>query len=273
MKVSCMIPAVVVFAVLCFAVKDVSAHMHNIMKYVSVMSPDGKFQLQWAYNNDTGMLYFKMKCQNTGWCGVGFADNAVNPTGKNMRNFDVAIGGFTDTGYLEDYWSSGLGKPAVDELKNVTLINASETNGNTMVDFKRPAYSDNPQDVSIMSNTEVWIMYGSAAADATDANTFLKHDARQALSMKYNLIAMAMAAETATEPQATTASGTIIMPSSVSAIVSTTASTVRSITAFTVPSITGSNVPATTASATKCGGSHSVFSIILVSIARFVFSS
>ena len=116
-------------------------------------------------------------------------------------------------------------------------------------------------------------MYGSAASDVTNANLFLKHDAREALPMKYNLIAMAIAAETATERQATTASGTIVMPSSVSAIVSKTASTVHSITAFTVPSITGSNVPTTTASATKCGGSHSVFSIILVSIARFVFSS
>ena len=132
-----------------------------------------------------------------------------------------------------------------------------------------------PVSFNFQSNTEVWIMYGSADHDVTNDITFLKHNVRQALPMKYNLIAMAMAmaAETATEPQATTASGTIIMPSSVSAIVSTTASTVRSITAFTVPSITGSNVTATTASATKCGGSHSVFSIILVSIARFVFSS
>ena len=100
MKVNCMIAAVVVFAVFCFAVNDVRAHMHNMIKYASVISPDGKFQLQWTYKSDTGMLYFKMKCQGTGWCGVGFADNVVNPTGKNMENYDVAIGGITDAGYL-----------------------------------------------------------------------------------------------------------------------------------------------------------------------------
>ena len=51
-------------------------------------------------------------------------------------------------------------------------------------------------------------MYGSGPADATDATTFDKHadDARQVLSMKYNLIAMAMAAATATDPPATKAS-------------------------------------------------------------------
>ena len=99
MKVNCIITAVVVFAVFRFAVNDVRAHRHNVMKYASVMSPNGKFQLQWAYN-DTGMLYFKMKCQGTGWCGVGFADNAVNSDGRGMRSYDVAIGGYSTAGYL-----------------------------------------------------------------------------------------------------------------------------------------------------------------------------
>ena len=96
-----MIAAVVVFAVFFFAVNDVRAHMHNMMKYASVMSPDMKFQLQWAYNNETRMLYFKMKCKNTGWCGVGFADSTVNQDGANMMSYDVAIGGSTNSdGYL-----------------------------------------------------------------------------------------------------------------------------------------------------------------------------
>ena len=105
MKVNCMIAAVVVFAVFSFAVNDVRAHMHNMMKYASVMDTDGMFQLQWAYNNETGMLYFKMKCKNTGWCGVGFADSTVNTDGRGMVSFDVAIGGFTDAGYV---WVSFL---------------------------------------------------------------------------------------------------------------------------------------------------------------------
>ena len=98
MKVNCMIAAVVVFAVFCFAVNDVRAHMHDMMKYASVKSPNGKFELKWTYNNDTGMLYFKMKCQGTGWCGVGFA---VNGDGRRMASYDVAIGGYNGTaGYL-----------------------------------------------------------------------------------------------------------------------------------------------------------------------------
>jgi len=102
MRVNLPITVFVVFTVFCFVVNDVRAHMHNMMKYASVMSLDMKFQLQWAYN-DTGMLYFKMKCQGTGWCGVGFADNAVNPNGRGMANYDIAVGGYnsmSSAGYL-----------------------------------------------------------------------------------------------------------------------------------------------------------------------------
>ena len=96
-------------------------------------------------------------------------------------------------------------------------------------------------------------MYGSGPADATDATMFDKHadDAREVLPMKYNLIAMAMAA--AAEPAATS----MHMPSSVSATVSTMAD----------------SMAPTTASATKCGGSHAFVAVILFLIARFVFSS
>ena len=99
MRVNLPITVFVVFTVFCFVVNDVRAHMHNMMKYASAMSPDMKFQLQWAYN-DTGMLYFKMKCQGEGWCGVGFADTTVNSDGKNMANYDIAVGGYGSTGYL-----------------------------------------------------------------------------------------------------------------------------------------------------------------------------
>ena len=97
-------------------------------------------------------------------------------------------------------------------------------------------------------------MYGAGPTDVTDTSTFDKHanDARQVLSMKYNLIAMAMAA--AAEP--TTAMGTMSMTSSVSATESTMTESTP-----------------TTASATKCGGSHAVVPVIFVLIARFVFSS
>ena len=103
MKVNCMIAAVVVFAVFCFAVNNVRAHMHMMMNKATAMSLNGKFQLQWTYDKDTGMFYFNMKCKDTaGWCGVGFADSKMNSDGKGMKNYDIAIGGKRgDDQYLE----------------------------------------------------------------------------------------------------------------------------------------------------------------------------
>ena len=64
-----------------------------MMNNATAMSPNGKFQLQWTYDKDTGMFYFNMKCKDTGWCGVGFADSKMNSDGKGMKNYDIAIGG------------------------------------------------------------------------------------------------------------------------------------------------------------------------------------
>ena len=125
MKANCMIAAVVVFAVFCFAVNDVRAHMHNMMKYASVKSPNGKFQLQWTYNNDTAMLYFKMKCQGTGWCGVGFADSTVNPTGRDMANYDVAIGGYSTAEYIWVSFRKGVDNTVCCSLRTLKYFRQS----------------------------------------------------------------------------------------------------------------------------------------------------
>ena len=69
----------------------------------SVESANGMFKLQWTYNN--GKLTFNMTCKTTGWCAVGFTTTG---DGRNMVNYDIAVGGVTsNTGYL-DVSLSGL---------------------------------------------------------------------------------------------------------------------------------------------------------------------
>lgn len=50
----------------------------------------------------------------------------------------------------QDYWSAGRGRPTVDTEQNLTLIDANETNGYTMVDFMRPADTMQKDDLAIM---------------------------------------------------------------------------------------------------------------------------
>ena len=78
-----------VLALLPFAVRQVDA-------YASIVSGDGNFMLHWAYSNNK--LMFNMTCKTTGWCGVGFTTTS---DGKNMVNYDMAVGGVNNTTYLD----------------------------------------------------------------------------------------------------------------------------------------------------------------------------
>ena len=84
-----------VYAVLIiFLVSDVVKI--DALSYASLTSDDGKFNLQWTYNNSK--LIFKMTCKTTGWCAVGFTKTA---DGKDMVNYDIAVAGYASSaGYI-----------------------------------------------------------------------------------------------------------------------------------------------------------------------------
>ncbi|XP_068712073.1 DBH-like monooxygenase protein 1 [Montipora foliosa] len=165
--------------------------MHNVS--LMLMSPDGSFELKWAYNGTTGMLYFKMKCRNIGWCGVGFSTMG---NGAGMKDYDIAAGGFGTSDYLYDYWSAGLETPQKDAQQNLIIQSVNQTGGYTMVDFKRPATTSDMKDVQFTRDTKVWIMYGMDDKDIT-SSMFPKHlnKGRISSTVQYNLIGMACAAD------------------------------------------------------------------------------
>jgi len=164
------------------------------LKYVSVESDNGDFQLKWAYSND--MLMFNMTCKATGWCAVAFT---TNPGGRNMVNYDIAVGGFASgMGYLDDHWSAGKGNPPKGESQDYKLIRAMEDGGKTYVDFYRNATTtENVKDVQFMSNTEVYIAWAlHASADANSGLTM--HTATGVFTTKRNLIMETMNAGSST---------------------------------------------------------------------------
>ena len=70
----------------------------NSLNPASVDSGNGNFKVQWTYGN--GKLIFNMTCKTTGWCAVGFTTTS---DGRNMVNYDMAVGGVTSnmTTYLD----------------------------------------------------------------------------------------------------------------------------------------------------------------------------
>jgi len=72
-------------------------HKIDAASYASLSSGNGNFRLQWTYNN--GKLIFKMTCETTGWCSVGFTTTV---DGRNMVNYDIAVAGYASgVGYID----------------------------------------------------------------------------------------------------------------------------------------------------------------------------
>ena len=80
-----------IFAVFALAVLSFAACISNVLNYYTFDCGDENFKLQWAYNGD-GKLIFNVSCKTTGWYAVGFTPIA---DGRNMKNYDMAVGGVT----------------------------------------------------------------------------------------------------------------------------------------------------------------------------------
>jgi len=168
------------------AVFDVDA-----LKYASFDSGDGNFMLQWTYNNDK--LIFNMTCKTTGWCAVGFTTSA---DGRNMVDYDIALGGVaSNRSYLDGYQSTSTGVPPKDPSPDYKLIEASEDNGYTNMQFERSTTTDgDDKDVQFGKDSDVWIVWAWRRNDdaSSGLNSNLKHSSTGVSKRKYNLIKEAM---------------------------------------------------------------------------------
>ena len=72
-------------------------HVVDVLNYAMFSAGNGNFTLHWTYSNNK--LLFNMTCKATGWCAVGFTENAG---GRGMVDYDIAAGGVAaNTSYLE----------------------------------------------------------------------------------------------------------------------------------------------------------------------------
>jgi len=86
-----------VYAVLIIFLLSVVVNKIDATSYVSLNSSDGDFKLEWTYSNSK--LIFKMTCNTTGWCAVGFT---TNPGGRDMVKYDIAVAGYASgAGYID----------------------------------------------------------------------------------------------------------------------------------------------------------------------------
>ncbi|KAK3754510.1 hypothetical protein QZH41_019350, partial [Actinostola sp. cb2023] len=107
---------------------------------------NGDYLLSWKYDSSSSEFTFKVTVKGTGWIGLGFSD-----TNSGMKAMDVVIANVSaGNGQVEDYHSMTTTKPTKDSQQDYTLVSATQTNGSTVVEFKRKLKTGDEKDIEIV---------------------------------------------------------------------------------------------------------------------------
>lgn len=124
--------------------------LHPTEKYThSAIIDDTKpdnYKVYWKILNETDEIQFEIHCKTTGWVGLG-----ISPNG-GMKGADIAIGWVDSAGkaFLVDTNAVDKSRPLVDNVQNWDLIDGTETQGYTILKFKRNLDTcDKDQDLKI----------------------------------------------------------------------------------------------------------------------------
>ncbi|XP_078365473.1 uncharacterized protein LOC144649765 [Oculina patagonica] len=124
---------------------------------------NGNYNMSWKINRTSDRLYFKVEVKATGWVEFGLAKNVTT----NMTVYDVAVGGVNNgTCYLKDYLTVGQMKPQLDLKQDWILIDCSEVNSVTKLEFYRARDTSDNNDTVVEEGNSMSIVW--AYNDTTD---------------------------------------------------------------------------------------------------------
>ncbi|XP_059212259.1 DBH-like monooxygenase protein 2 homolog [Centropristis striata] len=100
--------------------------------------------LKWGYDNPQGKITFKFTVNATGWVSFGFSTNG------GMKGSDIVMGGVGPSGiYFTDRYAIGNSMPLVDEQQSYELLSLRESEGQTVMTFRRTIQSCDDKDFHI----------------------------------------------------------------------------------------------------------------------------
>jgi hypothetical protein len=112
-----------------------------------------QFQFFWKLLNKDE-IQFELHCRSTGWVGFGLSPNG------GMTGADIAIGWVDNAGkaHLKDTHATDFLTPLIDAKQDWQLIQATQTNGYTLIKMKRQLNTcDKEEDIEIKEETNYLI--------------------------------------------------------------------------------------------------------------------
>ncbi|XP_032398273.1 DBH-like monooxygenase protein 2 homolog [Etheostoma spectabile] len=129
------------------------------LPFMEYLDQNRLVSLNWGFDNPQGNITFKLTVNTTGWVSFGFSPNG------GMKGSDMVTGGVRPNGiYFTDEYATGNSKPLVDEQQSYTLLSMTESDGQTIMTFRRSIQSCDGQDFHI-TDKPIKLIYAYGKTD------------------------------------------------------------------------------------------------------------
>uniref|UniRef100_A0A665TQH7 Monooxygenase, DBH-like 1, like n=1 Tax=Echeneis naucrates TaxID=173247 RepID=A0A665TQH7_ECHNA len=146
------------------------------MPFMVYLDRDHLVCLKWSFNNLQDNIVFKLVVNTTGWVGFGMSPNG------GMKGSDIVVGGLGPSGsYFTDRYATGNSMPLMDEQQSYTLLSLTESDGQTIMKFKRSLQACDDKDFHI-TDRPIKLIYAYGTTDE-----IMYHQTRRG-TMEVNLL-------------------------------------------------------------------------------------
>ncbi|KAM7395407.1 hypothetical protein PAMA_006932 [Pampus argenteus] len=130
-----------------------------VMPFMVYLDNNHMVCLKWGFDNLEGSITFKLEVNTTGWVGFGLSPNG------GMAGSDIVIGGLGPNGqYFTDSHATGNSMPVADKQQSYTLQSLTESDGQTIMTFRRSLQTCDEQDFHITAKP-IKLIYAYGTTD------------------------------------------------------------------------------------------------------------
>eukprot|EP00112_Aurelia_sp_Birch-Aquarium-sp1_P005363 Seg1607.2 transcript_id=Seg1607.2/GoldUCD/mRNA.D3Y31 product="DBH-like monooxygenase protein 1" protein_id=Seg1607.2/GoldUCD/D3Y31 len=153
-------------AIFCNLIFIVRANLSSKYDHAAYLDVNENFKVYWSVKDVDKAVHFAVEVKTTGWVGFGISKGLAG----NMKGADMCVGWVDKSGkaHIEDFHGVATKntKPVKDTQQDYELVGGSESNGVTVLEFKRNLVTCDSKDLDIpIGTSKVIYAYGDNDED------------------------------------------------------------------------------------------------------------